>query len=59
MNSKIDKKFNSFEEEDIEMVNIWKQEAQDLEDERDMAIARKEFVQVELEGERPTRFFVK
>ena len=59
LNSKIDEKVNSIEDEDIEMVNLLKQEAQDLEDERDMAIARKQFVQMQLEGERPTRFFCK
>ena len=41
------------------MVNLLKQEAQDLEDECDMAIASKQFVQMQLEGERPTRFFCK
>ena len=59
LNNKIDEKVNSIEDEDIEMVNLLKQEAQDLEDECDMAIARKQFVQMQLEGERPTRFFFK
>ena len=58
LNSKIDKKADSIEDEDIEMVNILKQEVQDLEDERDMGIARKQFVQMQLEGERPMRFFL-
>ena len=36
-----------------------KQEVQDIEDEREMSIARKSFVKMQLEGERPTRFFCK
>ena len=56
LNNKIDEKANSIEDEDIEMVNLLKQEVQDLEDERNMVIARKEFVQMQLEGERQMRF---
>ena len=41
------------------MVNFMKQEVQDLEEEREMAIARKCFVRMQLEGEKPTRFFCK
>ena len=59
LNSKIDEKLNSTEDEDIEMVNLLKQEVQDLEDERDMAIARKQFVRLQQEGERPAQFFCK
>ena len=59
LNNKIDEKADSLEDEDIEMVNLLKQEVQDLEDERDMAIARKKFVQMQLEGERPTLYFCK
>ena len=59
LKSKIDEKVNLIEDEDIEMVNLLKQEVQDLEDERDMAIARKQFVQMQLEGERPMHFFCK
>ena len=59
LNRKIDEKVDSVKEEDIEMVNLLKQEVQDIEDERDMAIARKSFVKMQLEGERPTRFFCK
>ena len=54
---KIDEKANSINEEDIEEVTFLKQEVQNLEDERDMAIARKRFAQMQLEGEKPTRFF--
>ena len=58
MNNKIDEKANSIEDEDIKMVNVLKQEVQDLEDEYDMVTARIQFVQMQLEGERPTRFFL-
>ena len=54
---KIDEKANSINEEDIEEVTFLKQEVQNLEEERDMAIARKRFAQMQLEGEKPTRFF--
>ena len=47
---KIDEKVNSVREEDIEEVSFLKQEVQNLEDERDMAIARKRFTQMQLEG---------
>ena len=59
LNDQIDKKANSLEEEDIAMVETLKQEVQELEDEHDMAIARKQFVRMQLEGEKPTRFFCK
>ena len=56
LNRKIDEKADSIYPEDMEMVNYMKQEVQDLEDEREMAIARKCFVRMQLEGERPTHF---
>ena len=56
---KIDEKDNSIDEEDIKEVTFLKQEVQNLEEERDMAIARKRFVQMQLEGEKPTRYFCK
>ena len=59
LNKKIDKKSNSVENEDIEEVFFLKHEVQNLEEERDMAIARKKFTQMQLEGERPTKFFCK
>ena len=40
LNNLIKQKANSSEQEDIEMVEVLKQEVQDIEDERDMAIAR-------------------
>ena len=51
LNDFIDEKANSMEEEDIAMVEALKQEVQEVEDERDMAIARKQFVKMQLEGE--------
>ena len=56
---KIDEKAKSIDEEDIKEVTFLKQEVQNLEEERDMAIARKRFVQMQLEGEKPTRYFCK
>ena len=43
----------------MEMVNYMKQEVQDLEDEQEMAIVRRCFVRMQLEGEKPTQFFWK
>ena len=43
LEKKIDMKANSDREEDIEEVAFLKQEIQNVEDERDMAIARKRF----------------
>ena len=57
LNDLIEQKGNSSKPEDIEMVEVLKQEVQDIEDERDMAIARKYFAKVQIEGEKPTRFF--
>ena len=59
LNKKIDEKADSIDPEDMEMVNYMKQEVQNLEDEREMAIARKCFVRMQLEGERPTQYFCK
>jgi hypothetical protein len=57
LEKRIDKKTNSDREEDIEEVAFLKQEIQNIVDERDMAIARKKFEKMQLEGEKPTRFF--
>ena len=39
------------------MVNYMKLEVQNLEDEKDMAVARQCFVKMQLEGEKPTKYF--
>ena len=39
------------------MVKLLKQEVQEIEDERDMAIVRKQFAKMQLEGEKPSKFF--
>ena len=39
------------------MVEVLKKEVQEIEDERNMAIARKQFAKIQLEGEKPSRFF--
>ena len=59
LNDLIDEKANLMEEEDILVVEALKWEVQELEDECEMAIARKQFVKMQLEGEKPTRFFCK
>ena len=59
LNSKIDEKADSIKDKDIEIVNVLKQEVQDVEDEREMVLTRRKFVQMQIEGERPTRFFCK
>ena len=51
LNNLIEQKANSSEPEDIEMVEVLKQDFKDIADERDMAIARKYFVNLQLEGE--------
>ena len=48
LNNKIDEKANSIEDEDIKMVNLLKEEVKDLEDEHEMAIARIQFIQMQL-----------
>ena len=57
LNRKIDEKAGLIEPEDIEMVNFLKLEVQNIEDEKDMAAARKSFERMQLEGEKPTRYF--
>ena len=57
LGKRIDEKADSNNEEDIEEVNFLKQEIQNMQDERDMAAARKRFEKMQLEGEKPTRFF--
>ena len=59
LNKKIDKKADSIDPEDIEMVNYMKLEVQNLEDEKEMAVARQCFVKMQLEGEKPTKYFCK
>ena len=57
LNDLIEQKINSDVAEDMDMVEVLKQEVQDIEDERDMAAARKYFTKMQLEGEKPTKFF--
>ena len=57
LNRKIDEKAESVEPEDIEMVNYWKLEVQNVEDERNMVAARRSFEKWHLEGKKPTRHF--
>ena len=57
LNKKIDEKAKSREPDDTEMVNFWKLEVQNIEDERNMVAARKSFEKMQLEGEKLTRYF--
>ena len=57
LNKKIDEKAGSIKPEDIEMVNFLKLEVQNMEDEKDTAADRKSFVRMQLEGEKPTKYF--
>ena len=54
LNELIEQKANSVEQDDIEMVEVLKWEVQEIEDERDMALARKQFAKIQLEGEKPS-----
>ena len=51
LNKRIDEKANSIEDKDIEEVLYLKQEVQNREEELEMAIARKKFIQMQVEGE--------
>ena len=57
LNELIKQKINSDTTEDIDMVEVLKQEVQDIKDESDTAAARKYFTKMQLEGEKPTKFF--
>ena len=57
LNDSIKQRANSNEQDNIEMIEVLKQELQEIEDKRDMAIVRKHFAKVQLEGEKPLRFF--
>ena len=59
LNKKIDEKADSIDPEDIEMVNYMKLEVQNLEDEKEMAVARQCFVRMQVEGEKPRKYFCK
>ena len=58
LNELIEQKANSIEQEDIEIVEVLKREVQEIEDERDMALARKQFAKIQLEGEKPSKICV-
>ena len=57
LNDLIEQKINSDVQEDMDMVEVLKQEVQDIDVKRDMAAARKYFTKMQLEGEKPTKFF--
>ena len=53
LNDLIEQKINS----DRDMVEVLKQQVKEIEDKRDMAAAGKYFTKMQLEGEKPTKFF--
>merc|ERR1711888_500077 len=59
LSKKIDEMADLIDPDDIEVVNYMKQEVQNLQDERELAIARKCFVKMQIEGEKPTQYFCK
>ena len=58
LNDLIEQRQNSIEQEDLEVVEVLKREVQELEDEREMALARKQFARIQLEGKKPSKFFL-
>ena len=56
MNDLIESKIDSDNPEDMEVVRNLKEEVQNIEDERDLAAARRYFVKAQLEGKKPTQF---
>ena len=58
LNDLIEQRQNSIEQEDLEVVEVLKREVQELEDEREMAVSRKQFARIQLEGKKPCIFFV-
>ena len=59
INDRIEDLINSDDLDDMRKVNLLKEEAQELEDERQENTARKYFAKLQLEGEKPTKFFCK
>ena len=58
INDKIEELINSEDPDDMRKVNILKEEAQELEDERQENTARKYFTKLQLEGKKLTKFFL-
>ena len=59
INNKIEELIESDDLNDIMKVRTLKEEAQQLEDERQESTARKYFAKLQLEGEKPSKFFCK
>ena len=57
LENEIDSIQNSIDKDDVERVNMLKEELQELEDQKDMMNARRYLAKNQLEGERPTKFF--
>ena len=59
INDEIEELINSDDPDDMRKVNLLKEEAQELEDEQQENSARKYFAKLQLEGEKPMKFFCK
>ena len=59
VNEAIEALVDSDDPDDILKVNLLKEEAREIEDECETTAARKYFVKMQLEGEKPTKFFCK
>ena len=57
INDKIEELMNTDDPDDVRKVGLLKEEAQELEDERQESTAKKYFAKLQLEGEKPTKFF--
>ena len=57
INDKIEELINSDDPDDMKKVNLLKEEAQELDDERQENTAKKYFAKLQLEGEKPSKFF--
>ena len=59
INDKIEDLIDSEDLDDIRKVGLLKEEAQELEDERQESTVRKYFAKLQLEGEKPMKFFAR
>ena len=59
INDKIEELINSDDLDDMRKVNLLKEEVQELDNERQESTARKYFAKLQLEGEKPMKFFCK
>ena len=58
INDAIEELIDFEDPDDMKKVNLLKKEAQEIEEEREATAARRFFAKMQLEGEKPTKFFV-